>query len=68
MANQSFIFSGEHPTLGTLYAAVDPSARYVTGRVSELRFAAMLTPFKAVADAEAALAEAGAVLAQGGAK
>ena len=63
----STIISGEHDTLGRLFAAVDPAARYVQPKVSELRFAALLTPFKSVAEAEAALVEAGASL-PGGAK
>jgi hypothetical protein len=62
MAKRSKIISGEHPMLGTLYAAVDPEARYVQPKVSELRFAAMLTPYRSAAEAEAALIEAGASL------
>lgn len=67
MAKSSSLIAGRHPTLGVLYAAVDPEARYVQPKVSELRFAALLTPFRSEAEAEAALIEAGASL-PGGAK
>lgn len=68
MASGSPIISGEHPSLGKLYAAVDPSARYISPKVQELRFAALLTPFKTEADAVSALIEAGALVPGGGAK
>lgn len=51
-----------HPQRGTLWAAVDPHARNLEGRVEDLRFGAYLAPFKSAADAEAALPAAGAVL------
>ena len=57
----------DHPKRGALFAAVDPAARYVTGGVAEMRFAALLTPFTSVAEAEEALTEAGVSL-PGGAK
>lgn len=62
------IISGEHPIHGTLYAAVDPAARYCSSKVSEMRFAALLTPFKSAAEAKTALIEAGASGPDGGAK
>ena len=62
MPDRTSIITGEHPTLGTLHAAVDPAAAYVEGKVSELRFACLLSPYRTVADAEAALVAAGAVL------
>lgn len=62
MPDRTSIITGEHPALGTLHAAVDPAAAYVQGKVSELRFACLLSPFKTEADAEAALVAAGAVL------
>lgn len=61
----SSLIVGDHPTLGTLYAAIDSNARYVQPKVAGLRFAAMLTPFKNEAEAEAALLEAGATLPGG---
>jgi hypothetical protein len=45
---------------GKLFAAVDASARYVTPKVQEMRFAASLSPFPDRAAAEAALTTAGA--------
>jgi hypothetical protein len=67
ISDRTSIISGKHNALGTLFAAVDPSARYVQPKVAELRFAALLTPFNTVAEAEAALSEAGASVS-GGAK
>lgn len=58
--SKNAILEGEHPALGKLFAAVDPHARYVQPKVSELRFAAMLMPFKSEAEATAALEAAGA--------
>ncbi|QIK77976.1 hypothetical protein G7077_02660 [Sphingomonas piscis] len=51
-----------HPQRGTLWAAVDPDARNLEGRVEDLRFGAYLAPFKSAADAEAALRAAGGQL------
>ena len=60
------VLSGDVPGGGKLYAAVDPSARYVTPMPCAMRFAATLAPFPSVEAATAALAGAGAVLTQGG--
>lgn len=68
MAKASSIIVGQHPRLGAMFAAVDPSATYVQSRVQDMRFASLLTPFKDEAAAEAALVEAGAVIVQEGAK
>jgi hypothetical protein len=54
------MIEADHPQLGRLFAAVDPSVRFVTGRVEGSRFAALLAPFQTAEAARAALAEAGA--------
>ncbi len=51
---------GEHPQLGRLWAAIDPAAHHVEGRVAERRFSAFLAPFKSHEEAVAALLAAGA--------
>jgi hypothetical protein len=48
-----------------LYAAVDPAARYCESKVAEMRFAALLTPFRSEADALVALKAAGAAVLGG---
>lgn len=58
--------SAVHPTRGTLFAAVDPSARYCKPLACEMKFAAMLAPYPTAEAARAAAADAGAVLAEGG--
>lgn len=68
MSNRFNIITGAHPTLGTLYAAVDPEVTYLQSRVAELRFASLITPFKSIAEAKAALIEAGANVPNGGAE
>ncbi len=68
MTERPFIITAQHPSLGTLYAAVDPAARYCSSKVSELRFAAFLTPFKSAVEAESAFIEAGAHVPEGGAR
>lgn len=60
------VVSGDVPGAGKLYAAVDPSARYVTPLPCAIRFAALLAPFPSIDAATAALEAAGAVLAEGG--
>jgi hypothetical protein len=55
------IIPATHPTRGTLLAAVDPSARFVEGRVCGSRISAMLAPFRDDESAIAALLDAGAV-------
>ena len=57
-----------HPERGTLWACVDPTARCAEGRVAERRFGSFMAPFKAVADARAALVAAGAVAVDASAK
>ena len=59
--------SAEHPKRGTLFAAFDPSARFVEGRVCERKFAAFLAPFPDEASARMALKSAGARLTAGAA-
>lgn len=54
--------TGTHPEHGRLWAAVDPLAHHLTGRVSERRFAAFCAPFKSEKEAAAALQKAGAAL------
>ena len=54
------IITAEHPKLGTLYAAIDPRAHHVVGRVAGRRFGAFLAPFPDEALAKAALNAAGA--------
>lgn len=51
---------GEHPTRGTLFAAVDPDALCKNSELAERRFVAFMTPYKSVEEAEAALIAAGA--------
>lgn len=43
-----------------LWASIDPTARYLQGRVCERRFAAYCAPFTDETEARAALVEAGA--------
>lgn len=68
MSERANIIKAEHPTLSMLYAAYDQNARYVTAKVQDLRFTALLTPYRDRAEAEAALIEAGAIVPEGGAK
>lgn len=67
-ATKTCVVSGDVPGAGKLYAAVDPSARYVTPLPCAMRFAALLAPFPSVEAAQAALAAAGAMLAEGGSR
>jgi hypothetical protein len=55
MARPDKFVTAEHPTRGTLWACVDPSAYSTEGKVAERRFAAFLTPFKNREEARAAL-------------
>jgi hypothetical protein len=55
----SLVFSG-NVDRRPLFAAVDPSARYVTPQVCERKFAAFLCPFNSREAAVAALEAAGA--------
>jgi hypothetical protein len=59
MAKLGNILHGQS-SRGTLYAAVDPTARFVTPAVKEMRFASLLSPFADEAAARAALEAAGA--------
>lgn len=54
--------TASHPKHGRLWAAVDPQAHHLTGRVCERRFAAFLAPFRNEEEAAAALLQAGGVL------
>lgn len=53
-----------HAERGMLWAAIDPNAHHLQGRVAERRFSAFLAPFKSRAEAEAALLAAGCLLDQ----
>lgn len=61
MAKADKYIVGTHPTLGTLWAAIDEGAHHLEGRVAERRFPAFLAPFRSRQEAEAALVKAGAV-------
>lgn len=58
------IIAAEHPLRGRLWAAIDPAAHHVTGSIAERRFAAFLSPYRSVAEAEAALKASGAKLTE----
>lgn len=51
---------GQHPRRGELWAAIDPSARFLKAEIAERRFSAYLAPFASEDDARAALVAAGA--------
>lgn len=53
------MLSAPHPTLGRLFAHIDPAVRFTSSKVAGSRFAARLTPFPNEASARAALALAG---------
>lgn len=53
---------GEHPSGSTFYAAIDPSAHHVEGRIGQRKFHAFMSPFKTEQEAAIALLEAGAML------
>lgn len=59
MKKPSNLITATHPELGTLWAAVDPSAHHVEGGVRESRFGARLAPFRSREEAVAALTSAG---------
>lgn len=65
---KALVLEAPHPEKGRVYAAVDPAARYVSPRVCEFRFSALLSPYTSEEEARAALAEAGADMSKGGAK
>jgi hypothetical protein len=54
--------TGIHTRHGKLWAAIDPEAHHLNGRVCERRFAAFCAPFRTEAEASEALLAAGAVL------
>jgi hypothetical protein len=54
--------TGTHPKHGKLWAAIDPDAHHLTGRVCERRFGAFCAPFRSEAEGAEALIEAGATL------
>lgn len=62
----SLTISGALPDGSTLYAAVDPTARYCKPLPCKIKLAALLAPFTSLRAARAALEAAGAVLPQGG--
>lgn len=49
------LLTAEHPTRGRLFAAVDPSARFIVPCVEESRYGARLHPFPDEQTAQAAL-------------
>lgn len=53
------IVTGWHPHRGSLFAAIDPKAHHVEGRLAERRFSAFLSPFRCEGEALSALAKAG---------
>ena len=57
----SRVITAEHEN-GTLYAAVDPSVRFIEPGVRDSRFAARLAPFPDEASARSALKATGAKL------
>jgi hypothetical protein len=57
------IIEAVHPQLGAMFACVDPDARFCRSAISQLKFAARLTPFRNRAAAVEALLEAGAGMA-----
>ena len=63
----SRVITGEHPERGTLWAAIDPAARFIVPGVKESRFAARLAPFTDEASARVALKAAGCKLEAGAA-
>lgn len=54
--------TAEHPKRGRLWAAVDPDAHHLDGRVCDRRFSAFLAPFRTEEEAAAALLKAGGIL------
>ncbi len=52
------LLTAEHPTRGHLFAAVDPTARFIVPSVEGSRFAARLHPFPCEQSARDALAVA----------
>lgn len=56
------VLTAEHPDGGTLYAAFDPSARFIVPGVRDSRFGARLAPYPDEASARAALKREGAGL------
>lgn len=60
MTGKLRVVEAEHPERGRLFAAIDPSVRFVEAAVAELRFGAFLTPFASEEAARAALEAAGA--------
>lgn len=52
------MFYTPHPDGSNRYAAADPVARYVEGRVCKLKFEALLHPYRNEGEARAALTEA----------
>lgn len=53
------VITAQHPSRGTLYAAIEPTARFVRPEVRDSRFGARLAPFASINDAKAALTAAG---------
>lgn len=60
------VVHAKHPTLGTIFAAVDSAVRFTPPRIGDTRFGAVLTPFATEEAARAALRAAGAEPAEGG--
>lgn len=58
---RGLVLTAEHPTRGVLFAAVDPTARFIVPSVEQTRFGARLHPFPSEAAAQVALNAACAV-------
>lgn len=56
------ILRAEHHERGTFFAAIDPTAHHVGGRVAQTRLGAFVAPFHSEQDAFEALLAVGAVL------
>lgn len=62
-AAKPLVVTARHPSIGVLFAAVDPSARFTEARVAQCRLGAVLAPYPSEADArEALIAVGGEVL------
>jgi len=59
------IIRAEHPERGTFFAAIDPEAHHVEGRIAQTRLGAFVAPFRDEQAACEALLAAGGVLCIG---
>jgi hypothetical protein len=58
MKRNSNVLTADHPTRGLLWAAFDPSARYIVPTVAHSRWSARMAPFNSEDEARKALAAA----------